>query len=64
MATNVSDKKLKALIKESVKEVLQAELMKLRAFALPDVSPDEQKDVETRYGKPTKKHGKSHTLNV
>ena len=46
MATVASDRKLKSLIKESVKEVLEAELMKLRAFLLPEVSHEEQKDIE------------------
>ncbi len=62
MATNVSNKKLKGLIKESVREVLQAELMKLRALALPEVTEKEQKDIEKLYGKPSRRKAKSYSL--
>jgi hypothetical protein len=41
------------LIKESVKEVLEQEMMRLRALMLPYVSKAEQKDIERRYKKPT-----------
>ncbi|MEK7510581.1 MAG: hypothetical protein AAB567_03500 [Patescibacteria group bacterium] len=63
MATSVNDKKLKTLIKESVKEVLETELMKLRAFVLPEVSHEEQKDIEERYEKPSRKRAKSYALD-
>jgi hypothetical protein len=48
----ISKKDLKILIKESVKEVLEQEIMKLRALMLPYVSKAEQKDIERRYKKP------------
>ena len=64
MTTNVSEKKLKGLIKESVREALKAELMQLRALALPEVSDREQKDVEKRYGTPSHQRGKSYSLAV
>lgn len=64
MPTKNSDQKLKALIKESVREVLSSELMKLRALALPDVSRKEQQDVEKRHGKPSRKKGKEYSLNI
>lgn len=58
MTTTLSETKLKSLIKESVREVLENELIKLRAFALPEVSKKEQKDIEKRYGLPSRKKGK------
>mgnify|MGYP001602955555 CR=1 FL=1 len=64
MITEVSERKLKSLIKESVKEVMGTELMKLRAFMLPEVSSEEQKDIEKRYGKPSRKRAKSYGLEV
>lgn len=64
MVTTLNDKKLKSLIKESVKEVLEIELMKLRAFVLPEVTHEEQKDVEKRYGKPSRKRAKIYALGV
>lgn len=64
MVTLTSDKKLRSLIKESVREVLGTELMKLRALALPEVSDKEQKDIEKRYGKPSRKRTKSYSFAV
>ena len=64
MAVNISDAKFKTLIKESVKEAIRAEIMKLRALALPYVSEKEQRDIEKRYGAPSKKTSKSHALKV
>ena len=55
MTTNISDKKLNGIIMESVREVFDARLMKLRAFTLPHVSDKEQTDIEKRYGKPKKR---------
>jgi hypothetical protein len=51
----ISKKDLKILIKESVKEVLEQEMMRLRALMLPYVSNDEQKDIERRYKKPLRR---------
>lgn len=64
MTTSISEKKLKNLIKVSVREVLGIELAKLRALALPDVSPWEQRDIERRYGRPSGKRARSHVLRV
>jgi len=64
MATITSDKKLRSLIKESVREVLGTEIMKLRALALPEVSDKEQKDIEKRYGKPSGKRAASYSLSA
>lgn len=52
MVTTLSETKLKSLIKESMREVLENEFIKLRAFSLPEVSGREQKDIEKRYGFP------------
>ena len=64
MTTTVSEKKLKSIIKQSVKEVLGTELMKLRAFVLPEVSREEQEDIEKRYGKPARKRAKTYALEI
>jgi hypothetical protein len=47
----ISKKDLKILIKESVKEVLEQEMTRLRALMLPYISEAEQKDIERRYKK-------------
>jgi len=41
-----SKKELRQIVKESMRNVLDSELMKLRALALPTVSPKEQKEIE------------------
>lgn len=64
MTTTLSEKKLKNLVKESVREALGSELMKLRALALPDVSVKEQKDIEKRYGAPSRRLAKSITIKI
>lgn len=52
-------KDLKAVVKESVREVLTQEIMKFRALLLPSVSKREQKDIERHYGKPSRKAAKT-----
>ena len=63
MATiTISKKELKGVIKDSVKEVLNQELMKFRALLLPFVSQKEQKDIEKHYGTP--KHQVAKSIDV
>lgn len=62
MITNVTEKKLRSLIKESIQEVFENEIMKLRALALPEISEREQRDIEKRYGKPSRKIVTSYSL--
>jgi hypothetical protein len=60
----ISKKDLKILIKESVKEVLEQEIMRLRALMLPYVSKAEQKDIERRYKKPTRRAIKKIEIEI
>ena len=55
----IPKKELKILMKESIREVLSQELMKLRALFLPSVSPVEQKNIEKLYKEPSWKTEKS-----
>jgi len=48
----VSPKKLKSIIKESVKEALEEELIKVRLMFFPEVSDKEMRDIANRYEKP------------
>lgn len=65
MTTTLSEAKLKSLIKESLKEVLENELIKLRALSLPEVSKKEQEDIEKLYKFPARKRGvKSYALEI
>ncbi|MCF7845524.1 MAG: hypothetical protein K9M12_02050 [Candidatus Pacebacteria bacterium] len=59
----MSEEKIKTLIKESVKEVLEDEIINLRTFIIPEVSDDEQKEIEEEHGSPRKKRSyKSYSL--
>ncbi len=60
----ISKKDLKILIKESVKEVLEQEMMRLRALMLPYVSKAEQKDIERRYKKPVRRTMKRIEIEI
>ncbi len=61
---NLTERRLEALISESVRKVLKEELMQLRAFAVPNISKAEQKDIEKRYGKPSRRVEKSYDVNI
>lgn len=41
MTTQIDEKKLKSLIKESVNEVMESKLKQLRALVVPEVSEEE-----------------------
>lgn len=56
-------KEIQSLIKEGVKEALGAELMKFRATLLSFISESEQKDIERRYKRPTRKVAKSYEMD-
>ena len=60
----IPKKELKAIIKESVREAFNQELMKLRALLLPFVSQKEQRDVERRYKKPVRQTVKSIDVEI
>lgn len=55
---------LKTIIKESLKEVLQEELIKLRLISFPDISKKEMRDIEKLYKKPDKKSVYSEKINL
>jgi len=60
----IQKKELKAIIKESIREILEQEIMKLRALLLPFVSKKEQRDIEKRYGKPLRQVAKSVDIEI
>ena len=59
-----SEAKIKNLFRETLKEVLSLELMKLRADLLPFVLDKEQKEIEKLYKKPTQKAVKSINFKI
>jgi len=60
----ISDRHLKTLVRETVKEALAEELAKLRASFVPFVSVEEQRDIERRYGKPSRRVAKSLKIEL
>jgi hypothetical protein len=65
MAKITIDKnELKIVVKESVREVINQELMKFRALLLPYVSLKEQKNIEKLYGKPSRNVAKSIEIKI
>ena len=64
MTTQLTEKKLKAIVKESVHEALDSRLLKLGALLVPHVSKKEQHEIEKLYKAPSKKASKSHFIKV
>ncbi len=62
--TNITEQKLKKIVKESVREALKTEFMKLRAFGIPEISKAEQRDIEKRYKKPLRRPVEIHEVNL
>ena len=62
---NLQEKQIEILVKKSVREAVASEFMKLRALVLPYISPQEQLDIETRYGKkPSRKSIKTLSFEI
>jgi len=61
---NLGEQRLKTLIKESIKESIGAEILKLRAAFLPYVSEKEQKNIEQLYKKPSRKIAKIYNIEI
>lgn len=61
---SISRRELKSVVKESLREVFSQELMRFRALLLPAVSPKEQRDIEKRYGKPSRTRKAVKTLEI
>ena len=60
----IPKKELKTIIKESIREILEQESMKFRALFIPLVSQKEQRDIEKRYGKPSRRIAKSIEIKL
>lgn len=60
----ISKKELKRVVKESLQEVLEKEMMEIRAMFIPYVSHEEHNDINLRYGTPTRKVKKSVKVKI
>lgn len=55
----IPKRELKIIVKESIREIFEQESMKFRALFAPFVSQKEQKDIEKRYNRPSRRIAKS-----
>jgi hypothetical protein len=60
----IQKSELKSLIEESVREVVSQEFMKFYSLLVPYVSDEEQKDIESQYGIPTREIGKTIEIEI
>lgn len=63
-AIKLDETKLKTLIKESVKEAIDLNLMNLRVSLLPFVSSKEQKNISRFYGKPSRNIARTRNVKI
>ena len=63
-AEKLNKRQFKLLIKESVKEAIDTEFMKIKALLLLSVSTKEQKEIEKLYKKPTRAVSKTYKMKV
>ncbi len=60
--TTMAKNEIKAVIRTSIREVLESELMRFRVALLPSVSKKEQRDIIKQFGKPSGKYVRTMTL--
>lgn len=60
----IPKKELKTIVKESIREIIRQESMKFRTLFMPSISQREQKDIEKRYGRPSRKTAKSVEIKI
>jgi len=60
----VRNEELKIIIKESVKEALEEELVKVRLMFFPEISDKEMIDIVSRYIKPSEKATYKETIDI
>lgn len=64
MITTLSERKLKFLVTESVKEALDSKFMKLSSLLLSYVPNKEQKEIERLYKQPVRKAIKNYFAKI
>lgn len=63
MATLI-ERKLESVVKRSVKEAIEAQFMKFRAFLAPNISAREQREIERIYGRPARRVSRSYKISI
>lgn len=49
----IQEEQLRTIIREEMSDIIKKEFMKLRLMLIPEISPQEQKEIEEVYGQPT-----------
>jgi hypothetical protein len=49
----IQEEQLRTIIREEMSDIIKKEFMKLRLMLIPEISPQEQKEIEELYGHPT-----------
>lgn len=57
--TTLMKNQIRTMVQETVEEVFKREFTKLRASVLPYVSKAEQRDIEKRFGNPSRRYSRS-----
>jgi len=58
----IDEVKLKNIIKDAVRDVLEEEMIKLRLLFAPYISDEEQREIEENYSEPSKDVARTLTL--
>lgn len=61
---NVTEEQLRAIIREEIGDAIKKEFMKIRLMMIPEISPEEQKEIEELYGTPTFDEAETVELDV
>ena len=49
----IQEEQLRTIIREEMSDIIKKEFMKLRLMLIPEISAQEQKEIEELYGHPT-----------
>ncbi len=60
----VSEEKLRVIIREEISDIVKKEFMKLRLMLIPEISAEEQKEIEELYGEPSFEEAETIELDV
>jgi hypothetical protein len=60
----VSEEKLRVIIREEISDIIKKEFMKLRLMLIPEISTEEQKEIEELYGEPSFEEAETIELDV
>jgi hypothetical protein len=60
----INERKLRIIIKDAVRDVLEEELMRLRLLIVPHISKAEQKEIERTYKEPSRTVSRRLTVRI